>query len=142
MIKYGGQFRRLLNYLEKHQHESKEAIAEDQWHRLRSLVDYAYEHVPFYKERFDNLDIHPSELKSREDFGKIPVLRREEIESNEELLKSDEFDKFKPIRTIFLYELSHVVDCLSSFVLLLPIVQDEAKILARCINCPIFILSR
>jgi phenylacetate-CoA ligase len=98
-LKYGRRFRQVYSFLREHQHLSVEEVAEYQLQRLQALVDYAYHHVPFYRERLDKTDIHPGDIKSLEDFAKIPVLTKDEVEKNQMTLMSDEFEKLNPIVT-------------------------------------------
>ncbi len=59
-----------------------------QWKRLKDILEYSYENVPFYKNTFDSLDIHPTDIHTKEDLLKLPVLTREDIRNNLEELKS------------------------------------------------------
>jgi phenylacetate-CoA ligase len=43
-----------------------------QFQRLSKLLTYAYEKVPLYKKKFDEENIHPSDLKHLEDLGRFP----------------------------------------------------------------------
>ncbi len=48
--------------------------------KLRLLVAYAYEHVPFYRERFDQAGFHPAMLRSLADFKKrAPLLDKKDF---------------------------------------------------------------
>jgi phenylacetate-CoA ligase len=98
-VKYGGRFRRRLGFLQQHQRCSREELEAYQWRRLQELVDYAYHHVPFYRQRFADVGLHPKDIRSRADYRRIPILTKEELEVNHDLLKSDEFEKFSPILT-------------------------------------------
>jgi len=57
--------------------KSKEEIKEFQFNRIKAIVKYAYENVPFYKKFYSSCDFHPSQLKDIEDIFKIPVLKKE-----------------------------------------------------------------
>jgi len=56
--------------------------------RLRQLVAHAYENVPFYRQRFQALDIHPQDIHSRQDFEALPFLTKEDVVSNALALRS------------------------------------------------------
>ncbi len=99
-VKYGAEFRRTFKFLRQHQFCSKDELEDYQWLRLKALVDYAYRHVPYYRSVFDKAGIHPEDIMTRDDFRRIPVLHKEDVVENIELLKSDEFEKLKPIRTV------------------------------------------
>lgn len=99
-VKYGSEFRRAFEFLQKSQHGSREEIENYQWQRIQALVIYAYEHVPYYHQAFDRAGIHPQDIKTRDDYRRLPVLYKEDVVENFELLKSDEFEKFAPISTV------------------------------------------
>jgi phenylacetate-CoA ligase len=64
-------------------------------------VKYAYDHVPFYREKFLRCGVKPEEIKTVEDLEKLPVMGKEELQKNRENLISDEFDagKLKVVST-------------------------------------------
>jgi phenylacetate-CoA ligase len=99
-VKYGSEFRRTFGFLQKSQHGSREEIESYQWQRIQALVTYAYEHVPYYRQTFDRAGIHPQDIKTRDDYRRLPVLYKEDVVENFELLKSDEFEKLAPISTV------------------------------------------
>jgi phenylacetate-CoA ligase len=58
-------------------------------------VKYSYDHVGFYREKFKQLGIGPYDIKTAEDLGKLPILRKEELLANADRIVSDEFDPSK-----------------------------------------------
>ncbi|MCB0847818.1 MAG: phenylacetate--CoA ligase, partial [Bacteroidetes bacterium] len=40
--------------------------------RLKKLVKYVYERVPFYKNKWDEAGIHPDQIKGIEDLHRLP----------------------------------------------------------------------
>ncbi|MCO6429399.1 MAG: glycosyltransferase [Deltaproteobacteria bacterium] len=73
---------RYYKELRESQWLSREQILDYQNERLKQLIRHAYEHVPFYRERFDNLGLIPSDIKSVDDLGKIPVLDKKTFKDN------------------------------------------------------------
>jgi phenylacetate-CoA ligase len=65
------------------------------WKKTRRLLDYVYEHVPYYRQSFDSIGLHPSDISRPEHFEQVPVLRREEIINNYDLFFSDEINPKK-----------------------------------------------
>jgi phenylacetate-CoA ligase len=54
---------------------------------LQKLLHHAYENVPFYKKRFDDLGIQPQDIRSFEDFSRLPTLSRRDIrEAGDDLI--------------------------------------------------------
>src|SRR4051812_44877163 len=45
---------------------------------LRRLVRHAYEQVPFFRERFDSAQLLPDDIRSLDDFRKLPPMSRHE----------------------------------------------------------------
>ncbi len=64
--------------------------------RLRRLITYAVQHVPYYRELFAREKLDPREIQGLDDLPKIPLLTREILRERFEDLKSDEFDKHAP----------------------------------------------
>lgn len=48
----------------------------------KQIVDYAYYNTVFYKNFYDNIKFHPSQLKTEKDWVKVPVLEKEMIRLN------------------------------------------------------------
>ncbi len=51
---------------------SREDMRKVQSERLRTMVKNAYDHVPFYKEKLDELGIKPEDIQSIDDITKLP----------------------------------------------------------------------
>ncbi len=98
--KYGDDFGRLLRFYLELQKRSPEEVAAYQWSRLKALLAYAYAHVPYYRNQWTKLGIHPNDIKSRADYSRLPILHKEEIDANYAALKSDEFERWQPETTI------------------------------------------
>jgi len=47
--------------------------------KLQSQLKYAYENSPFYKRKWDKVGIQPEDVRSLEDFEKVPFVVKEEI---------------------------------------------------------------
>jgi phenylacetate-CoA ligase len=56
-----------------------EAIAELQNKRLKKMVHYAYENVPFYKKKFKEANIEPEDIKSTRDMHKVPFTVKNDL---------------------------------------------------------------
>lgn len=57
----------------------REKLKEIQEEKLRVVVKYVYEYSPFYREKFQQAKLLPSDIKSLEDLHKIPVTTRDEM---------------------------------------------------------------
>jgi len=50
-----------------------------QLERLRALLRHAAEHVPFYRERFRAIGLVPGDVRTLEDYARIPILTRDDV---------------------------------------------------------------
>lgn len=50
--------------------------------RLQNIVRYAYERVPFYRNKFDSIGLKPSDIKSLDDIRKIPYTVKSDLRDN------------------------------------------------------------
>jgi phenylacetate-CoA ligase len=57
-------------------------IREYQEQKLRKLVRHAYQHVPFYRQRFDEAGIRPHDIQSLDDLSKLPLLSKQDVRDN------------------------------------------------------------
>jgi len=80
------QFRQLM----KSQYYSRREIANLQEEKMRRLVTFAYQNVPFYREVFRNRGLSPSDFRSQSDLQKLPILTKHEIQHDFNRLLSTE----------------------------------------------------
>lgn len=50
-----------------------------QLQRLQEIVKIAYEKVPYYKSKFDEINLKPTDIKSLEDITKIPLTTKDDL---------------------------------------------------------------
>jgi len=80
-----------LKILERSQWYSYEELKNFQFERLRKLLDLAYTNTPYYKKLFDQLNIKPQDIKTYEDYLKIPVLTKQTIRDNSDQMKNQNY---------------------------------------------------
>lgn len=68
-------------------HDRFDIVKGNQSVRLVSLIDYAYNNIPYYKKLFDDLGLSPSDIKTIKDLEKLPILTKDIIKNNAELFK-------------------------------------------------------
>jgi len=76
------QERKLWN--EKIETLSRDAVRALQLEKLRKQVAYNYEHSPVYRKKFDDVGAAPEDIKSFEDFARIPVMTKDEHRRTQE----------------------------------------------------------
>jgi phenylacetate-CoA ligase len=69
----------LLRYLEKTQFRSSTSIEELQVGLLRRLVRQAYLHTPYYRDVFDDREVHFDDFHHVADLAKLPLLEHESV---------------------------------------------------------------
>ena len=60
-------------------HYSSEQIEQYQMHKLQALLDFSYQHVPYYHRLFDSLGMKPTDFHSTADLQRLPILTKEII---------------------------------------------------------------
>ncbi|MHC1773522.1 MAG: phenylacetate--CoA ligase family protein [Flexilinea sp.] len=61
-----------------------------QFVKLKATLEYAYDHVPYYRELFDEYSFHPQNIESLSDLSVIPILEKSKIGELNDKLFSDE----------------------------------------------------
>lgn len=78
-LRFGREFDKKLEELLESEKWSAGEIEAYQNEKLRALIRHAYENVPYYRERWKAEKISPSDIRSRGDLQKLPVITKEEI---------------------------------------------------------------
>ena len=89
----GSKLFRHLHELEKTQWLSTEEIKRIQWGKLKRLLDYVYHNVPYYKRIFNDLKLTPADINTPEDFRKLPLLTKDDIDKNISNIISERYSK-------------------------------------------------
>lgn len=80
--RYGGRFEEFRSLLEKTERFSDSELQAYQDERLCTIVTNAYSKVPFYKRRWDEHKVKPSDIRGVADLPKLPLLTRDDIRDN------------------------------------------------------------
>ncbi len=64
-------------------------LDEYQNRKVREIVKHAYENVPFYRRKFRELGIKPSDVRKTDDLRKLPLIRRKELVKNSNQIVSE-----------------------------------------------------
>jgi len=80
----------ILTRLEETQWYPTERLLNEQWTRLKNLLDYVYEDIPYYRNLFRERGIEPGDIKTRDDLKAIPPLTKADIRRNFENLQANE----------------------------------------------------
>jgi phenylacetate-CoA ligase len=77
-------FARIIYYLFsglRRLHWSEDRLRKYQEKKIRSVVRYAYQNVPFYHQKFREAKISPYDIKTLDDLAKLPIVEKDEIRS-------------------------------------------------------------
>ncbi len=66
-----------------------------QFGNLKGLVRFAYEHTEFYKEAFDKVGLKPSDIRSFDDFSKVPFTTSKDVKDYKRFFGSPKNDFVK-----------------------------------------------
>jgi len=61
---------------------SRDEILSLQLQRMKWSVRHAYNNVPFYKQKFDSVGVHPDHLVGLEDIKKFPLTTKQDLRDN------------------------------------------------------------
>lgn len=67
-----------------------EEIEQTSWTHTRRLLEYAYRHVPYYRQRFDSLGLRPADITRPDHYVQVPPLTRADLVNHFSSLLSDE----------------------------------------------------
>lgn len=77
-------------FVEKAFQWSAEEINEWQWKHVKGIVDYAFKHVPYYQSRYKEEGLEAGDIKTWEDFEKLPSITKSDIKEHLQEFYSDE----------------------------------------------------
>jgi len=60
----------------------QQKLREIQLERLKNIVHYVYEHVPFYRKKMKEADVEPGDIKSLDDTKKLPFTTKDDLRKN------------------------------------------------------------
>ena len=78
----GTTIQKKLKFLLNSQYWPREQIEDYQDKKLREIIKYAYENIPYYTKLFDKLGLKPSDIQTAKDLKKLPVLTKKIIRDN------------------------------------------------------------
>jgi phenylacetate-CoA ligase len=78
-------------YMRSYEHDqwlAPEALRAVQFELLKRLLNWCYREVPYYRRRWDAEGMEPGDIRSLDDYAKLPVLTRADIRDNFDDLKA------------------------------------------------------
>lgn len=62
--------------------QSAERIRDTQWRKLKAMLSYAYDTIPFHKDRFNAAGITPASIRTPADLQQIPLMTKADVRQN------------------------------------------------------------
>lgn len=94
-IKYGNIFFKTYNEMKMFEFASENHIELYQNLKFVELVRYAYRNIEFYKKKYDDFGVNIDEIKSIKDLDKLPLISKDEVIENIDLMTPKNIDKRK-----------------------------------------------
>ncbi len=91
--RYGKWFDYYQDLLDKTDNIDRNEIEGYQTKKLSELIKNAYDNVPYYRQVFDERNLKPIDIQSKEDLKKLPILTKEIINKSPELFLNEKFSK-------------------------------------------------
>ncbi len=90
--RYGRAQRRWRRFFEASGRWSDAELREYRRERLRETLRRAYEHVPFYRQRFLEAGVHPRDIRDVDDLPRLPLLEKRDVARAGGSLLADDVD--------------------------------------------------
>lgn len=68
--------------LKRDQWKDPRQLRNIQFKKLKAIVKYAYDHIPYYHRLFSAAKIGPEQIRNFEDMRKIPTVSKQDIQKN------------------------------------------------------------
>jgi phenylacetate-CoA ligase len=88
-------FFRAYNEVVRSQYWTREELEQEQNHKLKIALRYAYDNVPYYRGVFEKHQLKPEDIRTISDLQKLPILTKEDIRNNWEDLKPIGLERIK-----------------------------------------------
>ncbi len=63
-----------------------EQVRSEQWLRLKKMLQHAWDNIPYYREKFEEVRIRPEDIRGWSDLPLLPLLTKDDIRGHRERL--------------------------------------------------------
>lgn len=81
-----------INLFRESENWSSEEMDQWQFSQVKAIVDYAYDFVPYYRKIYSEIGFKPGDLKTWDDFQKLPYVKKDDIKNNFEKFTSSQIE--------------------------------------------------
>ena len=91
--RFNDDFYKILDFLDSTHGWSKEQIRSYKEEHTFKILEQAYNHCPYYRKKYADAGLSPSDFKKLEDLRKFPILTKEEVRYNLDGMIADNVSK-------------------------------------------------
>ena len=96
-LRFGGDFKSRLADYNSRIACSRDELLDIRDRKLRKMVQFCYDEVPFYTNMFDEGGVNPASIKTADDLAALPILDKQTVRDNVELLKPKSLEQIPHI---------------------------------------------
>lgn len=91
----GKTYREFTNLLEASVHWNKQEHEDYQYEQVKNVINQAYNNIDFYREKYDQYGVKPTDFRYLDDLKKFPLVSKKEVKENFERMINRNFPKWK-----------------------------------------------
>lgn len=92
-VRYGQVYSKTEAFLEKMKYATKEEIEAYQNEQFLNIVNQAYNHVPYYRKRWDEYGVNVSQIRDLRDIVMLPTMDKADLREAGTDLISDKYQQ-------------------------------------------------
>lgn len=80
--RYGSGYYSIYDFLKTSDKFDEDQILSYKEEQISKIIEYTYNHCPYYKKRYSKLGLTPKDFKNLNDLQKFPILSKEDVRNN------------------------------------------------------------
>jgi phenylacetate-CoA ligase len=72
---------------------SPDELKELQLTKIKQLLNHAYSKVPFYQKRFQDVGLHPNDIKTLTDFQQVPIITKQDVQNDPDVFMAPNYSR-------------------------------------------------
>lgn len=95
----GESYREFTRLLEQASTWSKQQVEDYQFEQLRATLTVAYDHIPFYQQKYRDYGVAPSDFCYLNDIALFPTITKSEVKQQLQAMQNPQIPKWKHLTT-------------------------------------------
>ena len=91
--RFGQIYKRYYSFFKEAHKWSENELTAYQSEKLQEMVRHCYEHIPYYRQLFDNMRLKACDFQKPEDLQKLPILEKQDVIKAGKSLLSDTYPR-------------------------------------------------